>query len=274
MSRKRLIYSCLLALLACIALAGYILPWEKAKAQPQKTLLLNSGGPVVFEHEKHASASPECIVCHHELRSADKPMKCGSCHGVVFDDAFRKDHASSYPQTSCAVCHHYRTEEGRDCALCHTGYKTAGKDWGHSMHRGELGLDCTACHHPGAEPQNCAVCHKDGKAPLMGGKKPVGKPSLADAAHKKCSDCHVEWFDKKQDGCDFCHAGKDLKKNGARLHQNANFAQCSSCHTEVETAQKLIPGSMQAYHKLCMGCHADIGAGPYTKEDCSKCHLK
>ena len=272
MSKKRLVYSCLLVLLACIALAGYVLPWENAKAQPQKALLQNSGGPVVFEHEKHASASKDCIVCHHELRVAKHAMKCGSCHGVVVDDAFRAEHAKTYPGDSCAVCHHYRTETERNCALCHTDHKVAGKDWGHARHGSQF--DCATCHHENAEPQNCAACHRDGKAPSMAGEKPVGRPSLADAAHRKCGVCHNDVFAKKAAGCDFCHASEKLASNGARMHSDATFARCSSCHTNVESALKLIPGSMQALHARCMGCHADVGAGPHTKEDCSKCHLK
>ncbi len=275
MSKKRLIISCLLALLACIVLAGYILPWEKAGAQPQKALLKNNGGPVVFEHEKHASAAKECIVCHHELRVSEKAMKCDSCHGITVDDAFRAEHAKSYPGSACAVCHHYRTEEGRNCALCHEDYKTAGKDWGHSIHVTKYKLVCTTCHHKEYEPKNCAACHQDGKAPLAADVKKLGRLSFSDAVHKKCSACHISWFTKKkQESCDMCHAGKHLGDNGARMHENANFVHCSSCHTGVESVQKLIPGSMQALHMRCMGCHAEKGVGPYTKEDCSKCHLK
>ncbi|MBO6002800.1 MAG: cytochrome c3 family protein, partial [Mailhella sp.] len=48
-------------------MAGYVLPWETAGSQPQKSLLQNSGGPVVFEHEKHVATGAQCIDCHHEL---------------------------------------------------------------------------------------------------------------------------------------------------------------------------------------------------------------
>ena len=271
MTRKRLIYVCLLALLAAIALAGYVLPWETAGSQPQKSLLQNSGGPVVFEHEKHVATGAKCIDCHHELSVSAQPMKCDSCHKAVFDDAFRANHAKDYPATSCAVCHHYRNER-RDCALCHAGYKAAGKDWGHAGHGKAFG--CEACHHAEANAENCARCHRDGTPPSMGGAKPLGKAGLADAAHARCAVCHGKWFDQKAQGCERCHAGKNLDGNGARTHANAAFSNCANCHVNVESPQKLMPGSMQALHKLCMGCHAAANAGPRTREDCSKCHLK
>ncbi|MBP3730786.1 MAG: cytochrome C [Mailhella sp.] len=252
-------------------MAGYMLPWEKTGSQqPQKSLLQNSGGPVVFEHEKHASAGTDCIVCHHELSVSAQPMKCSSCHGVVFDDAFRADHASSYPDTACAVCHHYRNEE-RNCALCHADYKVAGNDWGHKLHGDKFG--CEACHHESSQ-QSCASCHKEGTPPSTEGVKTLGRPGLADAVHNKCATCHRQWFAEKQSGCDNCHAGKRLAANAPRMHADAVFVSCSSCHKNVESAQKLVPGSMQALHKLCMGCHEKVGSGPYTKEDCSKCHMK
>ncbi|MBO4684168.1 MAG: cytochrome C, partial [Desulfovibrio sp.] len=48
--------------------------------------------------------------------------------------------------------------------------------------------------------------------------------------------------------------------------------KCAGCH-DREPA-KLVPGRMEANHKLCMDCHDGGKKGPGKKAPCTQCHLK
>jgi predicted CXXCH cytochrome family protein len=50
----------------------------------------------------------------------------------------------------------------------------------HAAHQ-ERVPDCKTCHHKGVEAGACRSCHDGTKA-----------PSMKDAAHKLCKDCHKE----------------------------------------------------------------------------------
>lgn len=251
------------ALLAIIALFGYLLP-ETDDAVPKRIAMINTGGPVVFEHGKHEKWAESCLSCHHELvYGAEKPMACNQCHGVTVNETFVAEHVTSFSEESCIVCHHY---------------VPGSQDWGHAMHSESLGLDCTSCHHADTSieetPSNCADCHEAGKAPSRAKFVEGEPPSLADAVHSKCISCHEEWFSKKARGCVQCHFDKAPAsvEPGERLHKNMETQTCSACHEQK--IDKLLPNRMQAHHASCMGCHTARNAGPRTQQDCAQCHMK
>jgi len=250
-------------ILIAIALVGYLMPGP-GDSIPKRVLLPNAGGAVVLQHAAHAiDYKIPCQTCHHESPvKRENVQRCTSCHGATFDAAFVKSHVARFNDgPSCATCHHY---------------ELASKKWGHERHQGELGLECGDCHHKDAgiepEPQNCANCHDSG-APT--GKKPEAgtPPNLADAVHTRCVTCHEDIFANKEKGCATCHTLKPVRemvppKGIVKL--NPLYADCAVCHGKP--AQKLVPGSMDAFHKQCMGCHEKLGKGPFGKKSCSQCH--
>jgi len=81
----------------------------------------------------------------------------------------------------------------------------------HKKHVDTLKLGCEKCHHelkgkkPGDVPKSCVTCHKaaaEGKT-----------PSVKDAFHKDCQDCHKQDKAKKAPTtCTKCHDTKVKKK--------------------------------------------------------------
>ena len=134
MQKRYLPVTVLAVILAAAGIGGYLAPImaePDAKASPQRVLMPNTGGTVVFEHNRHA-ALPDmtCQTCHHDSRTASPApadvRACAQCHGQTFDDAFRAQHRTTFDAASCATCHHY---------------ELARKDWGHDRHAQELGLN-------------------------------------------------------------------------------------------------------------------------------------
>lgn len=273
MMEKRFIpIAVLTAVLGLVAVIGYLLP-EQVEEVPKRVSMLNTGGPVVFEHRQHESLAESCITCHHEQivlteeeRAKSKPLACDVCHGVTVDKKFIETHEEFYlkhGEKTCLVCHHY----------------IPGKqDWGHDVHAEEFELDCTSCHHKDTSieetPSNCADCHEEGQVPSKAAFEEGVAPSLADAVHSKCITCHKDWFDQKARGCVKCHfdTSPSGREQADRLHKNMTDNTCVKCHSE--DFDKLIPNNMTAQHVSCMGCHTKAEKGPRTGKDCSQCHMK
>ena len=250
-------------LLGAVGIVGYLVPDDVAST-PQRAALPNSGGAVVFEHATHEKLGLKCAQCHHvHVDAAKQAIACDDCHGKKFDEAFVKDHAQRYAKEFCSSCHHY--EPGQH-------------DWGHKAHKDDMGLECTSCHHRDTsiedKPQNCSSCHEEGKAPSREKPEAGMPPSLADAVHARCAGCHKEWFGgNKARSCAKCHSVKAPEGGPApRLHKNLATMKCSGCHDREPG--KLIPGRMEASHKLCMDCHDSMKKGPGKKAPCTQCHLK
>ena len=248
--------------MAVVAVIGYLIP-APAQKIPERILLDNAAGKVVFNHQQHARDSKiPCQTCHHEsTQPRDEVQACGTCHGVKFNENFRKTHAETIKdKASCVTCHHVEF--------------TPKVKWSHKAHAEEYGVDCRSCHHQDTniepEPQNCADCHqqKDDKAVI----------SLRKAAHEKCQSCHAEMFEAKVKGCAQCHTKVEsrarLDKSGPDAFKiNPIYADCASCHVGQKT-QELVPDRMGAFHGQCIKCHEKNGKGPFTKEQCAQCHTK
>ncbi len=258
----------ILAVCAVIAVVGYLMPTQK-EVMPVRILLDNAGGEVVFNHSNHADYGFSCATCHHEMPlnsedlspelASESIISCGSCHGIEFDEEFVATHESMYTtQDQCATCHHLQYDK---------------TDWGHDFHAYDMGMDCLTCHHDESiepEPMNCNNCHSTGYAPL---DDPM--PSLKNAVHARCESCHFDYYEEGITGCASCHIDPSSQ---TKLSEDSNFAfnpdqmTCVTCHEDV-AASELIPSRMDAFHLSCMGCHEEIGVGPYTADDCAKCHL-
>ena len=256
------------AVLAAVALIGYAWPAPEpllpVKSLPDRVLLPNSAGKVVFDHKKHFEGyKVECQACHHER---EKPVpiaaSCRSCHGAPEKPDFKTQHATTITdQMSCVKCHH--TE-------------FAGTNWDHAEHQQIAASNCATCHHDDERgktgPQKCASCHQreqDGK-----------KPAIAAAAHTRCATagCHADSFvaDSGMKNCSSCHNFVDTRatlRDKGWLTVNPAHANCAICHTD-QAVDDLIPGRMQAFHKSCVACHEKLGKGPFGQEACAQCHTK
>ena len=248
-------------ILALIVIIGYFVP-DPVKEIPERILLDNAAGKVVFNHQKHiTNAKATCDKCHHEMIvEQDKVLSCGSCHGVTFDESFRTTHVKTMQRAdACATCHHMEF--------------ATKVDWTHAEHADDYGLECTSCHHEDTdiepEPQNCANCHESkGDENLL---------ALRDAVHLKCQSCHDDMFEDGIKSCTSCHTPIDnltrLKKEGLTAFKlNDMYTNCATCHTVK--VEELIPNRMAAYHGQCIDCHTDMKKGPYTSKQCSQCHTK
>ncbi len=238
--------------LLIIAVGGYLMP-ETSEPLPNRILMDNSAGRVVFDHKTHADKPGlDCRACHHDALADDQAgQPCRVCHGLEFDASFR-GHSVTMDPATCATCHHM--------TLSH-------KKWGHSKHAVERNIPCVSCHHgPQIEdkPQNCANCHdrKADMGPIL---------SLKNAVHKRCASCHEDAFaagDMKS--CAICHEAipSSEAQNLGRTPKSA-LVPCATCH-DAEPS-RLVPGVMAAYHGLCLRCHETQG-GPV--DDCAQCHTK
>ena len=235
--------------LAAVALTGYMTP-ERPEKTPVRILLDSSGGKVIFDHLTHHRAYKiPCVDCHHEGGAADgeKPIACGACHAKSFDADYVREHINSFPdQTYCVKCHHAEFAE---------------LAFDHAAHEEYAGQDCQVCHHgPDIEatPQACGDCHT-----LAGDD---GMPSVRDAAHERCIQCHADMFDKGLKGCTPCHRMKDME------HYDGPYTGCQQCHQSP--AKELILTRTDAFHDQCMDCHEKHGKGPYGDADCNQCHMQ
>ncbi|MEI6214520.1 MAG: cytochrome c3 family protein [Desulfuromonadales bacterium] len=60
-------------------------------------------------------------------------------------------------------------------------------------------------------------------------------------------------------------------KNGVKFDHDGHKGECVSCHEGEKGAQKIQDFGKEWAHRVCIGCHASMGAGP---SECKNCHLK
>ncbi len=245
----------LIGALLIVSVGGYLLP-DSSEQFPDKILMKNTAGRVVFDHKTHVEAyGLDCQVCHHDaLSNGQAGQPCKTCHALEFDASFR-GHARTMDPGTCATCHHM--------TMLH-------KDWGHAAHIDGLGLECSSCHHDTQleeEPQNCANCHDRDidMGPIL---------ALRNAVHKRCANCHEDTFaSQDMTACYTCHvqsASRDMQGSGS-ISQNA-LIPCATCHNTEPS--RLVPGTMAAYHGRCINCHKEKGGPVDDKDKCAQCHIK
>ncbi len=246
MQRRYLPIAVLTGILFVAALAGYLIP-ANSEGTPVRILLENKGGKVIFAHKTHVELQDsDCASCHHTSGDEQMPPNCSSCHVKKFDDAFIANHQETIDDKYCQSCHHPTAT----MAL-----------FSHDKHAEDYAEDdCQACHHDESiepDPQACSECHE--KETL----KDI--PSLKDANHGKCIDCHEDFYDEGTKGCKNCHTREKPTKT-------FEPQPCSSCHDEP--VEQLVPTTTTAFHGQCMSCHEEQGAGPFGDDACYQCHMK
>ncbi|WP_243545952.1 cytochrome c3 family protein [Pseudodesulfovibrio tunisiensis] len=245
MNKRYLTISVLTGLLFLTAVVGYLIPAD-SEAVPVRLLLANKGGKVILDHQAHAAwQNDRCGDCHHTSGNDPKPPRCGECHARKFDQTFADTHQDLLNESQCAACHHP---------------SATIDNFSHDAHVEDYtDQDCQACHHPpdiDPGPQSCANCHAD--------TAENGKPSLRDAAHARCADCHDEYIHSETVECGFCHVRKQ--------EETGTDTACSACHPGP--TDTLLPTRTKAFHGQCMGCHETQDTGPFGERECNQCHMK
>lgn len=230
--------------MAVVAVAGYLQP-AATQETPNRVFLPNAGGKVIFTHQVHAdSYGAACGDCHHEDDTPDvNTLACGDCHPPEFSPEWVDGHMDAFT-------------EDRHCARCHHAAFTGLQEY-HDEH--ENYADCVDCHHGpdiSPEPVACADCHGVQEGVL----------GLRDAVHQSCAACHDDLIsDGGLEACATCHVVEEQKEAAT------DFSPCATCHYQPRD-KELVPTRMNAYHDGCMGCHEEMGAGPYGAEACNECH--
>lgn len=282
----------IIVLLGIVSVFAYFNP-QKEEEIPTRVLLDNVYGKVVFDHSVHASISSlHCQDCHHEIlnnEEAVSALACNVCHGSVLTyeelavrTAEVKENMPADERNATVVisgqtvkkplpvASYHDTNIVTNYAACLTCHhlEFTPKDWGHDMHVEAFGLDCYSCHHADTdiepEPMNCNTCHFEG-----------AEISLKYAVHTKCMDCHQDKFEIGMQGCADCHETINTKKvfqETGTMELNPTYMSCATCHEGVE-ANSLVQNTMSAYHDLCIGCHEQMGKGPYKDDQCAQCHV-
>lgn len=246
MQKRYLPISIATGILFLIALVGYLVP-AASDEPPVRVLFDNKGGKVILNHASHVDTmGKECGTCHHTTGNSPTPPACSNCHAKKFDETFIADHQESLTQNQCASCHHQ---------------KATIANFSHADHEEDYtGGYCQSCHHDEsieAVPQSCSNCHIDGSNSVL---------SLRDANHQRCADCHDDAYSEGLEGCSYCHVRDENQA------EEIDKMACSSCH--INPTDQLIPTSMNAFHGKCMGCHEEMGSGPFGDDACYQCHMK
>ena len=99
----------------------------------------------------------------------------------------------------------------------------------HAAHVDIVANDCSICHH-----------------------HTTGKPTT----NSRCMKCHANSGPAAEVACHDCHPQNRFSAEYLRRLES-----------DVERYHKDKPGLKGAYHRLCMGCHAEVG-GPTGCQDC------
>jgi len=188
-----------------IALAGTIIGYFVATSETDtdRKFFQSTAGAVLFDHGEHGEAAGSCVVCHHNLYSAELAVSCQDCHDE--DVKARDVEHSSLKQIhsyDCSMCHEQQQDDklAVSCRDCHSSTEASQT----------LADSCIDCHDDGytadmlehneyqeIEEHTCQSCHNT--------------RSVADAYHANCSQCHLENSSER-----FSEANGDVK--------------CAACH--------------------------------------------
>jgi hypothetical protein len=223
------------------------------QANPGQLLISYPGAilpPVAFDHEKH-DPKQECAKCCHNFHVRTL---------VAMDMRFKQT------SDSCQQCH-----EKADISV-RPGCVQADKIY----HDPESPNSCIGCHtqknkEDGEEkrPVSCKGCHK---GTLSAAPRPVAMEPLD--AEKGPETYVIARLSRKYLPVKFPHLQHTkMIPDCQSCHHHGPEKQmptCNTCHGEPLDFMKLTkPRLISAYHRMCMGCHRDMGTGPVT---CAKCH--
>jgi len=282
---------------------------------PPKPHELEDGTTVPFAQEAFHG---KCMGCHKAMKKG--PAACRDCHAQTFVGDMgqvswdHRLHARFMYGMDCVYCHHQDGEaktpdEYRPCRECHRDVDTMEKtqmETGIENHEEFEHLECHACHtvtDPEEGARFCLDCHQKMRPALPeGASKEDHPPSIEEAIHIRCLECHNKDYADLTPGmpaiCADCHKPDPSFMDGGTAgpvlwphERHADFSdfECSECHhPNIPGEPHLacyrchgsgdygdIPSLKDALHKRCTECHAERDrAGPSDEEDCHACHSR
>jgi hypothetical protein len=224
------------------------------QAQPGQLLISYPNSilpPVPFDHQKH-DPKKDCTKCCHNfhvrtLVSTDMGFKetassCENCH--------KQSDVSVRPGCLQADMIYHDKESPNSCIGCHI---QKNKE---EPKKEQRPVACKGCH----KEEPTASERPDYQEPVDTEKGP--ETSIIARISNKYLPVkfpHLQ-HTKMITNCDPCH------HHGPQNQKPA----CYTCHGEPMDFMKLTkPRLISAYHRMCMGCHQDMGTGPVA---CTKCH--
>lgn len=241
------------------------------RGQPDRVLISIKNSRmrgVPFDHKGHEAQSLTCRNCHHE-----KLIACKDCH--------TKNGSPEGGMVNLAKAYHEPLSK-RSCVGCHTSYKSK--------------QSCAGCHHllkSGLSEASCLPCHS-GSFKEVGVASKLGNPKDLLPANLS-GDMTIKTIEKDYMQAKFPHlrivkklteisnASKLAKQfhsdrkticsschHKSPLEAKKEIPPCSTCHSVNMESQKTdTPGLLGAYHRLCLGCHKEMGIKPIN---CTGCH--
>ncbi|MCZ7583207.1 MAG: hypothetical protein M5R36_07640 [Deltaproteobacteria bacterium] len=211
-------------------------------------------------------------------KRSSTPTTASECHD---GDPDGKAYANSvHGQNSCTSCHRdiidlEKHAEGVyhprkvDCTVCH---KEQGAEYENSIHKLDLGFDCTACHdnihtmgawdHKKAGiVEKCTQCHAK-EDYVEGGHAAAVLQGNEDAA--VCSDCHGLHNTRR------LHANMEKYPEEARVFYNRT---CMKCHGDKEMMKRngITTSAVDTYEETYHGKIQKLGY-PTHVAGCADCH--
>jgi hypothetical protein len=202
----------------------------------------------------------------------------------------------------CVRCHHKDTEavtdaDYRPCGACHDplvarGLTTATELRGIGgaetieKHRNAIHGECDSCHslnNPEDDLRTCMDCHRTWTYDTAAQQR----PSLEQAVHRRCMECHNREYDALEAGmpvsCTDCHHRDPSWLTGPELgnvlwshkrHGMYRGVDCDRCHHQDLPREPHMacrrchgtglyrnPSLAEALEKNCTGCHREKNAG-------------
>lgn len=222
------------------------------------------------ENPKGKYRNDQCLKCHLHPGDPTIKLKDNAIANEVHDPKGSFPLVKEHKGVGCADCHTGRDSKGK---TSFSGLKAncnaAGQCHEDSLHNGELGQKCAACHSSGTWD----ALKFDHDAEVF----PDGTPGFKlKGEHKKnkCEDCHTaaRTFKGTARNCsaEACHQDDDAHKG--RLGD-----KCETCH--LETGDNLFNhNTMSAFHLdgkhlqvRCVDCHPSVTFKP-RPSNCFGCH--
>lgn len=229
---------------------------------------------VGFDHKEHESVTSSCSSCHHQTM---KP--CSECHslagsteggGITLAMAYHLDgsklscvgcHLVQAGEPECSGCHAQSAVVPAEstCAVCHSG-PLAGPDVA------EMPVPATEKLELEALPQFSESYPETVEINVLVDRYEASKLPHAkivarlDAAVRK-SDLASRFHQDMETLCVGCHHHSPVATRPA---------PCRACHAQG-AATRDMPGLKVAYHRQCMGCHAEMGI---KARKCTDCHAE
>jgi len=255
----------------------------------------------------------KCIGCHKAMKEG--PVVCRDCHTQIFSGehgTVQWDHLTHSRKmdmdcedcngNSCIKCHHKDTKaltdaDYRPCSLCHepaiakglkvaTGIKGIGGPEGAARHEKALHGQCAVCHtenNPEEDLRSCKDCHES----WVFDTEKKERPSIEQAIHMRCMECHNKEYAELEDSmptaCADCHRPDPSWLTGPEFgnvlwshkrHGMYRDMTCDKCHHQDTPEEPHMacrrchgtglyenPAPEKAFEKRCIGCHKEKHTG-------------